>query len=381
MVHVRSADDPARLLSGLQAAAADIAALDAGWRSSPGLSPGDRTGPAFVSGPIGLPDGFLLMVDLGSTPAALVARVLNLLVQRLSEAGVRDAWIGAGRRLGDRYAAILGFGPAARAWLRGPLGRPFGHSDGRPPHWLRAIAIRWLAEHHPPGTGPIGVVVSVERPSSWPALDADLAWTLETGWPVAALASDFATAAAGLAVDGGPRDTQPAASLTAAGAAWTAGEVARELASQRDLIRAHADALVWAGASVALDARGLLTVAWSDEQPGQAPASGRRPDVRRLADLLVPDGMWYQLLGEGHLARLGGPPAGGRRLGADRVELTVGEPQQWMPGHPDRPAVQARARELLAGCLPDVATVAVLDRERLLAARSRDTEGFFGVPS
>jgi hypothetical protein len=73
--------------------------------------------------------------------------------------------------------------------------------------------------------------------------------------------------------------------------------------------------------------------------------------VQRLADTLVPDAMWCQILAPSHLDRLGGAPPGAVEVAPDRFELTVGEPEQWLPGHPDRPAVQARGRELLAGCL------------------------------
>jgi hypothetical protein len=57
--------------------------------------------------------------------------------------------------------------------------------------------------------------------------------------------------------------------------------------------------------------------------------------------------MWYQILTEEQLRYLGGVPAGGVVLPDGRAELTVGEPDQWIPGHPDHEAVRAQARELL----------------------------------
>jgi hypothetical protein len=77
---------------------------------------------------------------------------------------------------------------------------------------------------------------------------------------------------------------------------------------------------------------------------------------------------------------LGGAPSGARPLADGRVELTVGEAEQWVPGHPDRPGVLARARELLAGCLVDEGTALTLTRDRLAQARARDTSGFFPSP-
>jgi hypothetical protein len=73
--------------------------------------------------------------------------------------------------------------------------------------------------------------------------------------------------------------------------------------------------------------------------------------VEKLRDILVPDAMWYQLLSAGHLARLGGPPPNAVEVAPHRFELTIGEPQQWLPNHPDRDAVRAHGRELLANCL------------------------------
>jgi hypothetical protein len=83
------------------------------------------------------------------------------------------------------------------------------------------------------------------------------------------------------------------------------------------------------------------------------------------------------VLSPGHLDRLGGSPPAAEPLGGGRVGLTVGEPEQWLPGNPDGAGVRARARELLAACLVDEATGTQLMRERLNAARARDTDGFF----
>jgi hypothetical protein len=115
------------------------------------------------------------------------------------------------------------------------------------------------------------------------------------------------------------------------------------------------------------DARGALSPHWS----------GRRPGAEHVPDLLVPEAMWFQVLSPGHLERLGGPPPGAEPLADGRIGLTVGEPEQWLPGNPDEPRLRARARELLAACLVDEATGMRLTRDRLNQARARDTDGFF----
>lgn len=365
LLHVRAPEEQARLEPALRTAAADIAALDGGWDSAFGLSPGDRNGPKHVSAPIALPDGYLLMVDFGSTPVPLVRTVPQLLTRRLTEAGVRDATIGTPPRMGARHAAVTRLAPVARAWLRGPLGHPLGAAPRRPPDRLLAVAARWLTEHHPAGSEPIGLVISAELALNWPTVAAALRPTVESQTPVAAVASDFATAATAFAVEGGLLDAAPAASLSCAGAR----DLYADLVGLRDLVRAQAPTLMWGGVSTAPDAQDAYLAGWPGAGPGDP------------TDLIVPDGLWYQVLSEGHLDQLGGPPPGSRRLADGRVELTVGTPEQWLPGHPDHDAARAQARHLLAGCLPDEAELLALRRKRLQAARARDHEGLFPGPS
>jgi hypothetical protein len=86
--------------------------------------------------------------------------------------------------------------------------------------------------------------------------------------------------------------------------------------------------------------------------------------VDEFCDEIVLDAFPYQVLGPGHLARLGGVPAGARAVAAGRVELAVGEPASWLIdpsvdtyGRRDfsdlrrDPQVQHQARDLLGPCL------------------------------
>jgi hypothetical protein len=58
--------------------------------------------------------------------------------------------------------------------------------------------------------------------------------------------------------------------------------------------------------------------------------------------------MWYQILSPARLTQLGGAPPGSVGLPGGRAELTVGEAEQWVPGHPDRDAIRAQAADLLS---------------------------------
>ncbi|MFC0028706.1 hypothetical protein ACFFMM_04110 [Micromonospora chaiyaphumensis] len=308
---------------------------------------------AFLPPPVPLPGRHLLAVDFGSLPDDQVLAVPDLLLAELRRAGVGDAEVGVAHP-GD-LDNRPGLTPAVRAYLRGPVAAPFGDVPAGPPVALLDLAAGWVARH---SVGRLSLVVfGVET-----ALPAETA----PGVARSALATAGQTTTVSLVADGAPvaaatvgtamRDAAPAAALTLAPAT---PESMREL---RELLRAHADTVIWAGVAAEPDARRLLDHGWAARaEPGQA----QPPDVAMLADLLVPEPMWYQVLSAGHLERLGGPPPGALPLPGGRVELTVGGPEQWLPGHPDATAVRRRARDLLAACLVDQGQAAGMMAARL----------------
>jgi len=99
--------------------------------------------------------------------------------------------------------------------------------------------------------------------------------------------------------------------------------------------------------------------------------SATYPAVELVTDLLVPDVMWYTMLSSGHLQRLGGPPDGAVELPGGRVELTIGDPEQWIPGHPDLVTVRARGASLLGPCLATADETFQLARERMPLIRGQ----------
>ncbi|MGW4211340.1 hypothetical protein ACWEIJ_25330 [Lentzea sp. NPDC004789] len=302
-------------------------------------------GARFVSPPFALPGGHLLMIDPG---AADLRAAPDLIAERLRAAGVDDAELAVPTRIGRRYETIQALAPAARAWLRAPLAKPYGEASRTPPLWLAELVLEWA------GTDPIAVVVSAEVTAGPDVVAA----AVSSAAPTAVVASDFATWARAGAVGAGPAHLTPAATLTAS------GDVVAHLRAQRDIALAHAERLVWAGVTAVPDARDLLSA--------ELPA-----DVGTVVDLVVPDALWCQILSPGHVERLGGPPAGARELPGGRWELLVGEPEQWVPGHRDLDRVRASARELLAACLVDSDEAFSLTRQRMQEARARDDEGFF----
>jgi hypothetical protein len=70
-----------------------------------------------------------------------------------------------------------------------------------------------------------------------------------------------------------------------------------------------------------------------------------------LCDELCFEAFPYQILSPGHLARFERQPAGARPLAGGRIELSLGDPNEWLPESPLREEAVASARELLAPCL------------------------------
>jgi hypothetical protein len=81
--------------------------------------------------------------------------------------------------------------------------------------------------------------------------------------------------------------------------------------------------------------------------PASFPGDGHEY-LRRLTDIQVLDAFWYQILGPGHMERLGSLP-GARDIGHGKVELVLGEPSDWVdPAKAEE--IRSYGRSLLAPC-------------------------------
>lgn len=68
---------------------------------------------------------------------------------------------------------------------------------------------------------------------------------------------------------------------------------------------------------------------------------------RAMQDEFGAGPVWYQVLSRAQLERLRGLPLGAAELASGWFELTIGEPEQWVPGHRDHKAIRARARHIV----------------------------------
>jgi hypothetical protein len=336
---------------------------------------GERlTAVQYVSRPVPVPGGHLMLVDLENASKRVLRAIPDWLVEELTAAGIAEAVVELPPPMGERYYDVWAFAPAARAFLVPPVAWPPHEGpphDGVPLDLLDA-ALAWLRDQAGPEEPPFAQALGVEIPLTWETAREVGAGVLRSGQTTSVtLVTDFATSVAGAVVSNGPvsngpvsngpvsngpvsngrHGVNPRASVTAAGADWAPGAVAERMRGQREAIRRYPHPLGWAGVTAEADAQWTMLEDWVERPEDRT----SREEFRRLpelaSDVLVPDAMWYQVLSAGHLERLGGPPQGAVPLRDGGYELTIGDPEQWLPGHPDRYRVRDRGRELLAGCL------------------------------
>jgi hypothetical protein len=286
-----------------------------------------------VAGPVTIPGGQLLMIDYSSTPPRLCCETPGILARHLAAAGVRDAQIDLAPTLSEqRYGIVGSLTPVARAGIRAPVALYSG--DGflaGVPLASRLIdtAMQWLRGQYHTGMELLVLIISTGVPVTWdnlrPLAESVLASRGETTLIVSHLATRAAAAVLGAFGHTG-------ISLGVAGPDPAPERVAAHMRSLRTVIRGIAADVGWAGVT-------------------SHAAMPHTQNVYRLGRAMLDEfgagPMWYQVLSRAQLDRLRGLPPGAVELASGRFELTIGEPEQWVPGHPDHKAVRARARHIL----------------------------------
>jgi hypothetical protein len=320
----------------------------------------DVEGPV-ISRAVVAPGGPLLRVARLAATEQQLRSVADLVVRRLEEAGVADAVVeapepgGALDRLdGCPNAVVLRIFPA-----------PAGDRGVLPASWID-IACEWvLGDLAPSDLVPMRLL----------AVEFDVA---VADAPAVVHQASLARAWCDV-VNGSLTDRVRTASITfgrtphvalaAGGPACDSSallarfdllcEVARELAA--DVAYACVDVEpTFEGIGLGLDSGG-----WRQH-------GGAAPNLvaGELCDVLVPDVFPYQILGKGHLARLGQQaddpehPAIGEPIADGHVEVLIADPADWLPIYDVRADAQAEGFELLR---PLLATDQEVDE--LLAAR------------
>lgn len=136
LVQVTKASDPEAAADALRAARADIAALDGGWRSAPGLRPGDTNGPKYVGSVSTTPAGPVLSVDGGYTPTELLETIPDIVARHLAAAGVDNA----------RITVPRDDGPVTYHLERAVVLHLYPPVPAVPDEWVSQVPDGWLAE-------------------------------------------------------------------------------------------------------------------------------------------------------------------------------------------------------------------------------------------
>jgi hypothetical protein len=354
---------PELAADALRQARGDIANLDAGWLSAPGLQPGDKNGPTFVSGVTPALPGPVLSIDGGHAPVELLLRIPGIIEEHLERLGVSDAVLTepAAPRLLKPYEGLSTVpNVAALRIIASPLYVQRGVWTVPPAEWLEAAG-RWLDAELPAAELTVTdgqVEFGLPRDVALDYLGAArarraMAVYVVSGEPPGAVALIQAHFGLGNL------------SLAVAGEQLCDADLLAVAARLRDLARELAPACTQAFVTF------LPTLAYNLDAIPPAPGvyeplpgggvSLRSADpslVLQVADELAFDAYPFQVLGRAHARRLGGPPGGATLLPDGRFELSIGRLEDWLPGSPGLEATRAHGRGALAPCLlsPEAAT-------------------------
>jgi hypothetical protein len=353
VVEVTGASDVDAATRALGSARADILAL------SP-VSPSDPEGP-MVSQPVLGPEGPLIRVARLEANDDLLSSIPDLVANRLETAGVADAVV----RAPEPGGALDRLDSCPNAVVLRLFPPPAGEGGSLPASWID-IAGEWVLGDLAPGDVVPLRLLAIE-------FDVKVA-------DAPAVLHQASTAQAWCdIVNGRVEERIRTASITfgrAPHVALAAGGPtcdSQALLARFDLLCEVAREYADDAAYVCLDFEttfdgiglGLPNTGWRDH-------GGASPNLvaGRLCDVLVPDAYPYQILGRGHLARLGhddvdedDPPLG-ETVAPGKFELFVGEPVDWLPIYDARGPVLEQGWEQLEPLLADDRQVAELLGER-----------------
>lgn len=298
-----------------------------------------------VSPVIPTPDGPVVSIDAPGAPRWVLEGIPEVLARCLRDAGVTEATVVA--LGGNLFDGTLWKGlrePARAVTLRlYPPPPPF---DGRtvstvPDHWL-AMAHDWLRDGSADGARVRASVSGIEFdttidavPALWQTGRGARADTIVASGDlrhrIRGVNTTFMAFEHNLALGEGGPDIGDEGLVDIA---EHFAEMARRLASEV----AHA--------FVNIGGHHAFASAYNCGPWGQAMG------FELNSDEFLFDGFAWQMLGPGHVQRLGGVPPGARALDGGRVELAIGAWRDWFPEDPDRrTAVQEQARGSLAPLL------------------------------
>lgn len=338
-----------------------------------------------LSGPLKVEGGEVILVARGwGSSAKLPGREPAMIQEAAERVGLAEGLIEVARPMSVAWAETSFNGealwPTARGYLYGVAQQPFGPAPRGAPTELIHASLAWLKARSEPDSPVFVLINGAPIPTDWAAAK-DLVVALSPQAHVLEVVGDDPRRPIY------SRHTPPTVVVTAnlhPKVAWIeAAEDDAGLVSAMDAMREHArmtDGVEWAG---------IMSRATTPNWPIDFTEQDVRHDIptggghvaSKLPDISVPDAMWWQMIGPGHIDRLGGRPVGAVQLGDGRqLELTFGGPEQWIPGPGFDPSVRENARRVLAPLLLDDAEADRIILERSRQARENDTTGYFKKP-
>lgn len=379
-LQVQQADDAQAAWRGLEAAVSYLSRFDADRWAPEAPDAAEPNTPNYVSDPMPAATGPFIFVDAKSWPEKALGRLPELLAEQLQAAGLDEGLIVVPDQGGPLTDAFVedkqqpGLARAVAAVLLTPVHGMWGSAPRGeiPDAWLQ-LASQWLAGH-PEGPQRVRVaVVSLEFELDLADVPAFLSHARAVGTQVCRLVVGELEGRI-RAVNLRAGSVVPNVALGAGGPAAGDDDL---LAAYHELVaalRGVAGQLGYGFASFDPDFNGLyghlIETEWTTSVG--PPGSG---GTMRLFGEMVADGFPYQVLGPGHLERLGSlwQSGLGTELDGGRMEVEIGEPAQWLlpadvhlagrPGGPRGgawngltgkrrdPQAQLAARGLLAPCL------------------------------
>ncbi|HET7489959.1 MAG TPA: hypothetical protein VFJ85_18685 [Acidimicrobiales bacterium] len=280
----------------------------------------------FVSPVYPKPDGAFFAMDEQGVRRDVLAALPDLVASRLQAAGVGDAVVDIPAPPADASLAnVREDGPAVFLWLfppPPPVAFPQVAESSVPDAWVDT-ALEWLTRAMPAGQpirGDSGNREFTVDPHRLP--DVVAAHRRSAVRVVLAAGDDGAVRAVTLDFAG----FEPSVRLALAGSRLDDEALAGAVEELAAVARRQAASVAYAYVSVDQWMQGLwhLGTDWCLVGGPQA------EHLTLLCDEVVFDAFPYQVLGPGHLGRLGGIPPGGAALAAGRAEVVIGTTDDWL---------------------------------------------------
>lgn len=279
---------------------------------------GART-PNFVSEVMATPHGPLVLMDAKDLTDDDLGLVLDRLYAEIAQGGVMSGVLEVPTG-GELLEELTSVGEAVIGAAYLPTEKTSIPHAPLPDSWL-TVAADWLrsASYEPLVVDSVGV----EAPISWRDLDGYLR-SQRGEFRVSCGSTDEGMRIAA----GGTGMTRLA--LLACGTSLSLSDLAGHARVMRDHVARCTPAATYAYVagvdSASMFGSGAHDLPWSPMGVFGHPGRGFR---QMLSDLSVLDVFWWQLLGPGHIARLGEPP-GAQLQASGMTEWSIGEFQEWL---------------------------------------------------